>query len=315
MTLIGGAPSSVAPDPVLTNLAVELGTGGDYVADQIAPVATVERDEFKYAKWGREEIKDDNRDERAPGTGASEIKFSKTFESSAVKYRGLNSRIPDEIRNNDPNPAALAARRVKVVSGKIRLGVEKRVQNLVATGNNTRNAPSTKWDAANATIREDIMQAREDFRRQAGMYPNIMVLPPSVRPVVFNDSQILDLLKHTTGSLLADGTIAQIENMQLITPGIISDTSNPGAAASIADVWNSDEVYYLYVDPNAGNDLEAQTALRQVRSMATTATPYAALYYRDPDASAYSDIVNVSLNQVELVISQEMMLRQLDVLT
>ncbi len=315
MTAIGGSTTTVAPDPVLTGLSVELGTGGDYIADRIAPPAQVTRDDFKYSVWDRDDIKTDTRDERAPGTPANEIKFGQTFATASVTYRGLKSRIADEVRNNHPNPGSLERRRVKVLMNKIRLGIEMRIQAMVSAASNTRSAPSTKWNASSPTIRADILAAREAFRTQCGMLPNVIVLPPSVRTVVFNDSEILELLKYTSGGLLADGMIPQIENMQVISPGIIKDTANPGAAASIADLWDSDEAYYLYVDPNAGDDLDAQTALRQVRSLATTGVAFSTHRWRDPDESARADLVSVHLDQHEMVVSQAMILRQLDVLT
>lgn len=317
MAVIGGSTASVAPDPVLTALAVELGVGGEYVADRIAPVATVQRDEFKYATWGREEVKDDVRAKRAMGTGANEVQFSKTFTTGAVENYALKEKIPDEIRNNDPDPAGLDRRAVKVLVGKLRLGNEKRVAAQLTAAAKTQTAPSVKWDAASGvTIRKDILNAREAFRRNAGMYPNVVVVPPAVSTVVFNDATIVDLIKHTSGNLIAEGMIERFLNMDVLVPGMIKDTSNPGVSTpSIADIYASDEVYYLYVDPNAGNNLQAMTALRQVRSLATSAQPFSVLRWRDPDASAYSDMISVACNQIELTIAPELVLRHLDVLT
>lgn len=312
---VGGKVSDVRPDPVLTRLAVELGTGGPYVADRIAPVAIVDADTFKYATFGREEIKNDVRANRTLGKGAAEVEITKTYTAGAVEYRSLKSRIPDEIRNNDPNPGSINRRHTKVLTGKLRLIAEDRVATLVKAASNTQTAPGTKWDAANATIRKDILTAKETFRRQCGFSPNVLLLPPAVSIAVFNDTGILDLLKHTQAKLLEDGMIPRIENMEVVVPGAIKDTSNPGAAASVADIYGSDEAYLLYVDPTAGNDLSAQTAIRQVRSTATTGQPYSAKLYRDPDASANTDIVAVECNQVELTLSQAFMLRILDVLT
>lgn len=310
-----GKVRDVLPDPVLTRLAVELGVGGPYLADRIAPPAKVNADLFKFATWGREDIKDDVKTTRSPGVGASEVELTKTFTDGSVVHHSLKSRIPDEIRNNDPNPGSLDARRTRVLTNKLRLGIERRIAALLAAASNTKSAPSTKWDASGATIRKQILEAREQFRLQSGFSPNVMVIPPSVSAVVFNDEKVLDLLKYTQGGLLASGHIPMIENMQVLVPGTIQDTSNPGAAASVADVYGSDEVYYLYVDAQAGDDLEAQTALRQVRSLATTGEPFAAMHWRDPDSSAHTDWVSVEVNQVELALSQAMILRQLDVLT
>ena len=147
------------------------------------------------------------------------------------------------------------------------------------------------------------------------MSPNVLVLPPNVATAVFNDPGILDLLKYTQGSLLADGMIPVIEGMRVVVPGAIKDGSNPGAAASIADVWASDEVYYMYVDSQAGNNLMVQTAMRQVRSRATTGQAFAAMRWRDPNPTAHTSWVAVECNQDELVLSQAMILRHLDILT
>lgn len=312
---IGGTVKDVRPDPILTGLAVELGNGGGYVADMVAPVANVAADTFKYATWSREDIKLDVRTKRAPGVGANEVVMSQSFTESSVEDRGIKMKIPDNIRKNDPNPGTVERRRVKVLTGKIKLEVEINVATLLQTASNTRSAPSVKWDAANATIRADILAAKNAFRRQCGFNPTHLVLPPDVSAVVFNNSAILELVKYTYGELLKNGMIPMIENMQIVVPGAIKDGSNPGAAQSIADIYASDEAYYLYVDPQAGNDLEAMTALRQVRSQTSVSTPFSAYQWRDPDVSAHADWVAVDCNQKEIVLSQALMLRQLDVLT
>ncbi len=312
---IGGTVKDVLPDPMLTGLAVELGTGGNYVSDIIAPVATVARDTFKYATWSREDIKLDVRSQRAPGAAANEVVISKSFTEGSVENRSLAMKIPDELRNNEPNQAALEARRVKVLTGKLKLQAEIAIATALQAATGTLTAPTTKWDAANPTIRADILADKNAFRRQSGFNPTHLVLPPVVAAAVFNNSQILELVKYTFGELLKSGFIPMIENMQVVVPGAIKDGSNPGAAQSIADVYTSDEAYYLYVDPNAGSDLEAMTALRQVRSMASVSTPFAAYKWRDPNPSAHTDWVAVDCNQKEVVLSQALIARKLDVLT
>jgi hypothetical protein len=309
-----GQVSDVLPDPVLTALAVELGTGGPYASAQIAPTARVANDEFKYAKFGREDVKDDGKTKGAPGQPASEVGFGITYQTGSVQYHKLKSRIPDAIRANDVN-GTIDKRRTRMLTNKLLLGAEKRIKDLCHAAAKTRAAPGTKWDAANPTIRNNILDAREIFRKNAGMYPNVMVLPPIVRTVVFSDSGILDLIKYTDPQFLAKGQVPTVENMVVVSPGAIEDTSNPGATQNIADVWSDDEVYYLYVDPQAGDDLEALTALRQVRSMATGGTGLYIKAYREPDESAEADWLSAHLNQTELVIADELILRQLDVLT
>jgi hypothetical protein len=305
----------VLPDPVLTRLAVELGTGGPYIADLIAPVARVQADSYKIATFGREDIKRDVKATRAPGSPAARVEFSKTYAAATVKYRSLKSDIPDEVRSNDPNGDTLDARRVKVLTNKLRLEVEAGLAALLAAATKTQAAPSTKWDGSSPKIRKDVLDARETFRKNAGMYPNVMVVPPVVKTAMFSDTAILDLIRYTQANFIATGQIPVFENMQIVVPGAIVDTSNPGAAASIADVWSTDEVYYVYVDQSAGDDIAAMTALRQVRSMATGGQAYAAMRWRDPDSSAKTDWVSVEVNQNEHVLAQELILRHMDILT
>lgn len=307
--------ADVRPDPVLTRLAVELGTGGPYVADIIAPVATVEADVFKYATFGREDIKADAKTRRAIGGEANTIGFAKSWTEGAVEYHALKSDIPDEVRRNDPNGDSLDQRRVKVLTNKLRLGIESRVSALCHAASKTHSAPSPKWDGTSPTIRKDILAARETFRKNAGTYPNVLVLPPIVKAAVFADSGILDLIRYTNANFIATGLIPTIENMQIVVPGAIIDSANPGAAISVADVWPNDEAYYLYVDQSAGSDMAALTALRQVRSIAAASTPFAAKRWRDPVADKNTDWVAVEVAQDELTLAADLVLRQLDVLT
>lgn len=307
--------SDVLPDPILTRLAVEFGTGGPYIADLIAPVARVQADSYKFATFGREDIKADTKATRAPGVGAARVAFTKSYTAGAVQYRSLKSDIPDEVRQNDPNGDGLDARRVKVLTNKLRLEIEVTLAAILAAATKTHTAPSPKWDAANATIRKDILAAREAFRKNAGMYPNVLVLPPNVANAVFNDDAILNLLRYTDGKILEGGAKRPIEGMQVVVPGAIIDSANPGAAASIADVWSAKEAYYLYVDQTAGDDLAAMTAIRQIRSLATGGQAFVASRWRDPDVSAKTDWVSVEVNQNEHVLAQEFILRHQAVLT
>jgi hypothetical protein len=308
-----GQVTDVLPDPVLTGIMVELGTGGPGAAEIIAPVARVARDEFKYGKFKREDIKDDVQTKKAPGQPASEVDFGVTYASGSVEYHKLKSRIPDAIRANDAFNT-LDTRRTKVLTNKLLLGVEKRIQNLCHAAANTKAAPAIKWDAANATIRADILAGKAAFRLQAGMNPNAIVIPPAVYDVLANDAEVLELVKRNR-DMLASEVLETILQMRVVVPGAIVDQSNPGAAQSIANVWADDEAYYLYVDDTAGDDLDALTALRQVRSMATGAQGMYTKKYRDSDESAEADWVSAHINQTEIVPAAELILRQLDVLT
>jgi hypothetical protein len=314
--------SNVLPDPILTRLAVELGTGGPFIADMVAPVAQVQLDSFKYATWGQEEIKLDYKARRSPGQPANRIQLSKSYTAGNVLYRSLASDIPDEIRQNDPNGDQLDGRRVRVLTNKLRLEVETAVAALCQAATALSALTGTdQWDnAAPVNIRKNLLASKETFRAACGFYPNVLIVPPKAKKYMFAHSDFLSLIQYQAGpEFLKTGQIPVIDNMEVIIPGAIIDASNPGASQSIADVWSTalagtgnalKEIYFLYVDRTAGNDLEAQTAMRQVRSTATGGNAFNAYRWRNPDLSAKTEHVAVEVNQVELTVASGMLRRQ-----
>ena len=127
--------SSIPPAQV-----IELGSGGPFASPRIAPVARVSRDEFKYGKFHREELKDDVKTTVAPGQPASEVDFGMSYVSATVEYHKLKSRIADVIRANDPFNS-LNARRTRMLTNKLLLGVERRVHGVVRQVEEERPGP------------------------------------------------------------------------------------------------------------------------------------------------------------------------------
>lgn len=322
ISFIGGGnlqPRDVLPDPVLSRMSLEFGEGGPYAHDIIAPQSVLETDSFKFSIWEREELQAFWKALRTPGAPAAYIDFAKTFTPGVVEYYSLNNRIPDEVRGNDPDSTGLENRRSKILTTNLRMGIEQRIFdiiNLVAT--RTVAAPAIKWGThATAIPIGDILRAKNQFRLNCGYLPTHIVIPPAVMQELKQITNVVELVKHTHSDLLAKGTISDgdvIEGMIVVEPGGVTDSANPGAAASIGDIWNLDEVYLLYVDPTAGSDLAAPTALRQVRSTAAGASPFAVTKWRDPDVSAKSDVVTVENNQTEVLMSIELVITLLDVL-
>lgn len=298
---------AVLPDPVLSRIAVQYGTGGDYIADKIAPVARVPYDLFKYAVWGREDTRNDTQTSRAITAKANEVSFAKTYLAGQVEYRGLQSAIGDEDRQNDINGgASLDARRVQVLTAKLRLEVEIKIQALADLGT-ALAVPGTGitggiWTTSTNNARATLLAGKEAFRQQAGRYPNTIVMSPACRNALFLNPAYSDFIRYVAGpEFIKTGMFPVVENMQIIAPEAIVDPSNPGTAyatTAVTDVWSAKSAYFMYIDPTP-DDSSTMTALRQFRSVAT-GTEYLVYKWRDPDASARCDHVAVLLNQKEI---------------
>ena len=259
--------STVAPDPVMTNLAIEYGSGDGYIADELFPVFMPLKEQGKYAKYNREEIKQDMETLRAIGAVAHQVDFSINYETYSCEEHALSALLADRIMNNASNPEALRRRRVKVLTGKIRLGIENRIKALVNdTGVIQNSAPAFKWDGNTPKIEENIDTAKEVFLLACGREPNRIIIPSRVAKVVKRDPSIRELIKYTQSNLLVNGDLPPvIFNLKTLIPGAIEDVSKPGTAEDVARVWNQDNVILAYVDPTA-TDGETLTAGIQIQA-------------------------------------------------
>ena len=282
----------VAPDPVLTEIVLEYGTGGGYAQDEILPTRTVARNSFKYMKWAMRDFLQGSQfdSKRAPGATANRaINPSGEWLTGSVNERTLKDALPDEIMANAVNQADFEAAIVRKLTSSIKIEIEIEIEaELNNTTTHTDATPSVKWDASSAVVIEkNIDAAKEAFLKQCGFEPNVMILPPAVRQIVKRDSSIRALRKSTDDSLLLNGDLPPtMFGLTLVTPGALEDTANPGASASIARVWSTDNAVLLYVDMSAATDPTAMTALTRFSSTASTGSPWGAFEWRDPDPSA-----------------------------
>ena len=283
--------ADVAPEPVLTEIAMEYGEGGGYVQDALLPTRTVARNEFKYMTWPfRDFIQGSQYDSRrAPGDTAKKVVTPKgTWDDGQVHERTLKDDLPDEVMANAANDAAYEAAIVRKITNALRLEIEIELEaEIMDDGTHSSAAASATWDhATDAAIEADIDAAKEAFLKQVGFEATHMVIPPATALVAKRDSDIRALRKATDDSLLLNGDLPPVMfGLRVVIPGAIEDTANPGQSASIARVWAQDNVSLIYVDPSASTDPTAMTAVMRFTSAANTGTDWTAYTWRDPDPS------------------------------
>src|SRR5579863_6459490 len=116
--------AEVAPDPVLSNIAIQSATGGPFIADRLLPVRPVVNDFGRYTIWGRENITPDVPIKRAFGDAAKRTSISRSYTPFNISAdRSLTIPLPDEILENSPNRASVEAQRTRTIMDRLRLDI------------------------------------------------------------------------------------------------------------------------------------------------------------------------------------------------
>lgn len=293
------------PNPELTQVAVDYDRQpAAFLTDLIAPVVEVNSDSFQYTVWGREDLKNNDRVLRAIGAPANEASpMTKSYVTGTIEANALKDWIADETLRSSRNPQLTKNKMVGSIVGKLKRGVEARVKALLDASTNTA-AITNHWDtAATTTIEADIAAAKKAMRLKLGLSPNTMVLGQTVAEAVMRNATVRELIKYNPNGLLANGQIpTTLFGLKVLTPNLIQDNALPGAAAAIADLWDGETVYFLYIDPaGAGTTM---TALLRFRN-AGDAQPFATSEWRDPDQSAKKTWYGTEVRETEKVATPE----------
>ncbi|MEA1996702.1 MAG: hypothetical protein U9N45_03650, partial [Gemmatimonadota bacterium] len=240
----------------LTQFAVEnMGLGGPFVADLLAPVVRVPTTTGKYYKFSNTEaLRDDYDALRAPKTESNEIRRSYTSATYTCQQYGLRELIADEEMDNadraviDPERDA-----INLISRKLRLAVERRIiAKLMSASTITNNgAASVAWDAATGVeIENDIDAAKLSVRKAGGVEPNTVVIPPHIAVAAKKDSSIRDLVKYTDPTLLVNGELPpRLFGLEVVIPMALFDEAEAGVSTPSVDfAWDDTSVLVCYVE-------------------------------------------------------------------
>ena len=289
----------IRPDPLLTAIAMEYGTGGGFAVEQLVPRRSVANYEFKYAIWDLGKYTSDETETlRAVGDSANtDTDPGLTWVTGMCKAHAKKKPIADEDRATAPNPAALERAKIQRMVWSLRRAKEIAYRDLVnATASIAHASPAVKWDAAaNVVIEANIDAAKEAFLLQSGVEPTHILVPPAVAKVFKRDPTVRALRKFTDESLLINGELPPVVfGMRVVVPGAVVNASAAGVAPALARIWSTDNVVLAYVNPAAATDPEAMTSIME---FGVDGFPGGASYpveqWRDPDMSAKTDWYSV----------------------
>lgn len=281
--------NAVIPVDELTAVSIDYArASNDFVVDQVVVPYQVTRDTFKYEKWGREDLQNLDRQERAIGAPANEAgPISVSYIEASVTRYSLKDSVADEILKNSANPVKARNKRIQKIARQIKFGRESRLKALLdgLSGTETAAASAIWDDASTSTIESDVDGVKEAMNAIIGTTPTHMIIPYRTANAIRRNGTIRELIKYNPNDLLKSGMLpAPLFGMNVIIPGGLTDSARPGGTSSIGRIWDGTSVYFIYMDPNGGDG--TMTAFMDFWS-SENGVPFGTMEWRDPDPTTH----------------------------
>ncbi len=199
---------------------------------------------------------------RAPGAVTKRLRFGYAGEKYSIGSNALEADVPREImRDASVVPGIdLASRAVNTVLRVMNLEHEVKCANIArdptqyGVNNKFALTGANTWWNSTSTPTSDINTAREAVRSNIGVYPNTVLLPPSVMSALQENPAILDRTKYTSRDSITTDLLAnlwQVKNV-LVGQAVVADP----VTDQFGDVWGND-IIVAYVAPSGGGDASA----------------------------------------------------------
>jgi len=314
--------TDVNPDPDASRIVQSFGRGGEFVHNMVAPLRTVPGKKFRYGKWNFADMQSAHHETKMPDKGPANVREHRglSWATGLCVAHGLVEEWSDTDRAESELMGMGADHEMAIwqdINHELGLGAEAEVKAaLDAASNATTLTTTQQWNDSSADILGTFDLAKKAFRHNCGVNPTHVIIPEDCWDVFINDATILGLEKYTRGGIVQDanaGLFAPVRGIQPIVPTVLKNSANPGATASVAELWSDDKVYFIYVDPGAASNLKAFTSLFFAQSMTLPGLNVAADSWRPTNRTKKWTNYAVTLNRV-LKTQDEMIYRLDDVL-
>jgi hypothetical protein len=249
-------------DAILTNISLGFPNQG-LVGEKLFPVVSVKKQSDKYYIFGREAWLPETTDYRAPGTEANEIPgYTVSQDTYYAQEHALQMAIPDEERQNVDNAFSPDRDATELITSKILLAREVKMQTMVTTtanyasGLSTTLAGTTQWsDYVNSNPILDWRTGMRAVNAKCFMDPNIGVIPYQVMSILEDHPDIIERIKYSERAILTPDIISAVFGMSnIIVPGVGIGTGGVGVlgnAVTAGYLWGKD-VVMAWVPPRPG---------------------------------------------------------------
>lgn len=258
----------------LTNMSIQRGIGEMGVGTRISPIVSGKDINGLYFVRDRQRIGQVDTT-RAPGEKVKRLASSDgEMQSYLTLDHSIIKPVPLELVEGQAYRELFAEldNAAQEALNEIRFAHEKKVNDTFwgtsqadfnnIYGSDAVQSPSTKWDAAGASIFNDVKTLSDTILKRTGYRPNKMVLTNEVLSTLQGDpnNEIGERIKYTNGnvptSALLASYFAEAGIQEVIVPDNLEDTANAGQSANFDFMWSGDNVGLFYVDPRMTRNKE-----------------------------------------------------------
>ncbi len=251
-------------DPLLTNLAHGYINPIPGVADFIAPPVPVNQRAGQVIQFGKEDFAIRNT-RRAPGADILRSNPSYKPVLFSLYQDALGIEVPYEHieEAGAANLPQLQQIALTQVLNQLMLGWEAEVidiaTNPASFETSLTSSPSIKWDAATGDPFKDVIAAKEAVRSQSAVYPNSMVLSPTVFHALQQNAKIREQFQPTSSRVIGLEDLAAYFGL---SRGIrVAEKVKLNADGSFADLMGDTALLFYAPPSNAASSLSPSNSM------------------------------------------------------
>jgi len=309
---------------LLTAFAVELGEGGALVIDRIAPPVPFETQSYAIPKFKTPLSSTGKTQNTVNGDGELPVATSgaPTFSAGKCVRRGQKRFIDLEVQKQ-PHGDLFADEQVETqrivldlmleqeIAGKAALDAIGSVSGHYASLSSSQRFDYTTADPLCVATLEAAARAAELNSGKPIEDPNwLWVFPPLVADAL--KQYLRTKLLYTDAQFQIGGKLpTEIAGIKTMLAGSFQDSAKAGQTPSVARVYNTANVYLVYVDPSFANSRRSFTALAQPRwtgrptKNGQVTGSYAVMAWPDPRQDVYRNWVAADIYDNLETISQD----------
>jgi hypothetical protein len=177
---------------------------------------------------------------RAPGAPYRRMQTKIASDSYNCEDYGLEAPAPDEERKKYGAYFDLDVLKTRRLVDTIRVNREIRAKNLITGASVPSANVAVVWDNPASNPKHDVDVARNIIRQQAGVLPNVLMLPWTIKTVLETHPLLADRFKFTTPGTTTEIQMAQYFGVnKVVVASNILATNNEGETFSPADIWGN----------------------------------------------------------------------------
>lgn len=201
---------------------------------------------------------------RAAGSGYERISRSHTSDTFQTEEHGLEEELDEREVNVNARLYDAEARGARLLRDALMRAHEKAVADFYSsTSWGGSGASSVKWDVKANDIFVDNAEGVQNVEDQCGMPANTIILTSRILNKIRDNEKVIDRIKYSglddpkrgENDIYSDGNngvtprlLAQAFGVdRILVAGSKRNTANIAQTASLADLWDSDNIYYAYM--------------------------------------------------------------------